>query len=174
MSLIDLAILGFLKRKSMSAYELAKFVEFIRMKKWMKIGSPTIYQNIKKLAANEYLSTETVKEGNMPEKVIYSLTESGEDYFLALMERFSEKPGKIYFGFNTFIINLHLVDKDTGLEMLNNLQQFFYNGQQDLERDMAELQDAPLGAKALMKQYQIVFDGMIQWIEELIKEYQAE
>ena len=174
MSSIDLVILGFLKRKSMSAYEFTKFVEFIRMKKWMKIGSPTIYQNLKKLAAHNYLSTETVKEGNMPEKAIYSITASGKEYFLELMEHFSKNPGKIYFDFNAFIINLHLVDKDVGLEMLNNLRQYFCKAQADLEHDMAELQNASLGGKAIMKQYHIVFSGMLQWIEELIQEYQDE
>ena len=173
MSSIDLAILGLLKRKSMSAYELTKFVEFMRMKKWMKIGSPTIYQNIKKLAAKKYLSTKTVKEGNMPEKVMYSITESGKEYFLELMNQLSANPGKIYFDFNAFIINLHLVEKDTGLEMLKNLRQYFYRGKEDLERDIAELQDVPLGAKALMTQYHIVFEGMIRWIEGVIQEYQT-
>jgi len=49
-SSIDLIILGFLKKKSMSAYEIVRYIEFKRMKKWVKVGSPTIYQNIKKLA----------------------------------------------------------------------------------------------------------------------------
>ena len=171
MSSIDLVILGFLQRKPMSAYELTKFIEMTRMKKWMKIGSPTIYQNLKKLAANNYLSTETVKEGNMPEKVIYSITASGEERFLELMQHFSGNPGKIYFNFNAFIINLHLVDKEVGLEMLNNLQQYFVKAQEDLERDMVALQDISLGGKAIMKQYHLVFAGMLQWIEELIEEY---
>lgn len=158
----------------MSAYELTKFVESTKMKKWMKIGSPTIYQNLKKLAAKKYLFTETVKDGNMPEKVMYNITASGEEYFLKLMEHFSEDPGKIYFDFNAFIINLQLVDKDTGLEMLHNLRQYFYRGKEDLEHDMAELQNVPLRGEAIMTQYHIVFHGLIQWIEELIQKYQHE
>lgn len=175
MSSIDLVILGILKRRPMSAYDLAKFVEFMRMQKWIKIGSPTIYQNLKKLAANKYLATETVKEGNMPEKVIYNITASGEKYFLELMRHYSGNAGKIYFDFNAFIINLHLVDKDAGLEMLNNLRQYFYEAQEDLEhdRELEELQDIPVGGKAIIKQYQIMHTGMLQWIEELIQEYQV-
>jgi hypothetical protein len=57
--------------------------------------------------------------------------------------------------------------------MLKNLQQYFYHGKENLERDIAELQDIPLGAKALMTQYHIVFEGMIRWIEEVIQEYQT-
>jgi DNA-binding PadR family transcriptional regulator len=173
MSPIDLVILGFLKKRSVSAYELTKIAELTRMRKWIKIGSPTIYQNLKKLAAKQYLSTETVKEGNMPEKTIYSITPSGEEYFLKLMAHFSETPGKIYFDFNAFIINLQFVDKEIGLDMLHNLRHYFEKGQEDLERDIVELQDLPsTGGKSIMKQYRLVFAGMIQWIEELIQEYQ--
>jgi DNA-binding PadR family transcriptional regulator len=156
----------------MSAYELTKFVEATKMKKWMKIGAPTIYQNLKKLGAKKYLSMKTVKESNMPEKAIYSITESGQEYLLKLMDHFADDSGKIYFEFNAFIINLQLVDQDTGLAMLHKLRRYFYRGQENVERDMAELQGVPLGGKAIMKQYQIVFRGMIQWVEELIQEYQ--
>ncbi len=48
MSAVDLVILGFLKRTPASAYELAQKVEFSQLKKIIKIGSPTIYKNIKK------------------------------------------------------------------------------------------------------------------------------
>lgn len=158
----------------MSAYDLTKMTEFTRIKKWLKIGSPTIYQNLKKLAAKQYLSTKTVKEGNMPEKVMYSITASGEDYFLKLMKHFSEHPGKIYFDFNAFIINLQFVDKETGLDMLHNLRRYFEKGQEDLDRDISELDNVSLAGKAIMKQYRLVFTGMIRWIEELIQEYEHE
>jgi DNA-binding PadR family transcriptional regulator len=172
MSPIDLVILGFLRKTPMSAYQLTKFVETTRMKKWMKIGSPTIYQNLKKLAADNFLSTEVAKEGNMPEKVIYTITPSGEAYLLELMERFSGNPGKIHFEFNAFLIHLQLVNKKTGLKMLGNLRDYFYRGREDLERDLSELQDVPLAGKALMRQYQFVFQGLIRWIDELIQQYQ--
>lgn len=172
MSAADLIILGFLKKKPMSAYEFTKLAEFIHLQKWVKIGSPTIYQNIKKLAAKNYLSGRTVKEGEMPEKIIYRLTESGEEYFLELMNRFSINPGNVYFDFNAFIVNLRLVDKDSALNMLGSLRQYFSAGMDSVDNDSDRLRDIPLEGKAILKLYRVIFRDVIEWIDDLIKHYQ--
>ncbi len=172
MSSIDLIILGFVKRKPMSAYEITQYIEFKRMKKWIKIASPTIYQNIKKLAAKNYIIGKTIKEGEMPEKVIYNITESGEEYFLRLMNRFSANPGKIFFDFNALIANLSLVDKETALEMLQDLKMSFISSKDDVDNDFVELPDVPTEGKAIMKLYRMIFREMIKWIDELIENYQ--
>ena len=172
MSAIDLVILGFLKKRSMSAYEMAQLVNKGRLKKIVKIGSPTIYQNIKKLKAKEYLSSETFKEGEMPEKIVYSLTEKGETYFLELMDRFSSNPGRMFFEFNAFLKNLFSVDHEEGLRMLKNLKLYFYETKEDLENDMAELKSASFEVQAILRQYFLVLKAMIQWIEEVIQDYQ--
>ncbi len=174
MSSVNLVILGLLKKKNMSAYEMKKFIEQIRLQKWMKIGVPTIFQNMKKLAQKGCLSTETIKQGNMPEKVIYSITDSGKEYFAELMEKFSKNPSKIYFDFNAFLINLHLIDKEQGLEMLSNLKQFFHQSKHDLQQDIDLLTGVSIGGKAIMDQYDILFKGLIFWVDNLIDEYKGE
>ena len=173
MSSIDLTILGFLQKKSMSAYELTRHFEFKRVQKWVKIGSPTIYQNIKKLSAKNYLTGKTVKEGEMPEKVIYSITKSGREYFLELMNRFSANPGKIFFDFNALIANLSLVDKETALEMLQELKMSFISSKDDVDNDFAEMKDVLTEGKAIMKLYRMIFRDMIKWVDELVGYYQT-
>ncbi|MCP4132660.1 MAG: PadR family transcriptional regulator, partial [bacterium] len=169
MSSIDLVIFGYLKTMGpMNAYDLARKIEATRVKKIVKIGSPTLYQNIKKLAAKNYLTGTAVRDGEMPEKIVYEITESGEEYFLKLMHNYSSDPGRMYFAFNAFIKNLENVDKKTGSKMLGNLKQYFFDMQADLETDMSELEGAPWAAKIIMKQYSILLKGLIEWIEEVI------
>ncbi len=172
MSSVDLVILGFLKKKSMSAYDMTQTVKKSRLKKIIKIGSPTIYQNIKKLKTKEYLSSETVKEGEMPEKIVYSLTDKGEHYFLELMERFSSTPGRMFFDFNAFLKNLPSVDHDTGLRMLKNLKLFFYDMKEDLENDINDIKSPSFELRAILRQYYFLLKAMINWIEEVIHDYQ--
>ncbi|MBU1340714.1 MAG: PadR family transcriptional regulator [Proteobacteria bacterium] len=174
MSAIDLVILGFIKKTPGSPYELAQKVEASRINKIVKIGSPTIYQNIKKMAKKEYLSSKTVREGEMPEKTNYTLTEKGEAYFLELMEQLSSNPGRIYFNFNGFMKNLMLLEKETGLKMLKNLKLFFYDTKEDLEKDIKDINSPSFEIKAILKQYHIMLKGMIQWIEEVIEDYKKE
>ncbi len=158
----------------MNAYEMNKHVEYIRLKNWMKIGTPTIYQNLKKLAEKRYLSTETMKTGNMPEKVIYTITDSGNAYFDELMKRFSKTPSPIYFDFNAFLINLDLVDKDRAVAMLKNLRQYFQNSYANLKKDTEAIKDPPKGGKAIMDQYDKLFNAMIEWSTNLIAEYETD
>lgn len=172
MSAVNLVILGILKKQSMNAYEMNKHIEYIRLKNWMKIGVPTIYQNLKKLAEKGYLSTATAKTGNMPEKVIYAMTDSGNAYFDELMARFSKTPSSIYFDFNAFLINLDLVEKDRGIVMLKDLKKYFQNSYANLKKDQEAIHDPPMGGKAIMDQYDRLFTAMIGWSDELIKEYE--
>ncbi len=172
MSAVNLIILGILKKQDMNAYEMNKQIEYIRLKNWMKIGSPTIYQNLKKLAEKGYLTTGTVKDGNMPEKVIYTLTDSGHAHFHELMIRFSKTPNPIFFDFNAFLFNLDLVDKEDGIKMLRDLRQYFQNSHANLKKDREELKNVPMGGNAIMEQYDQLFNTMIQWSNDLIEEYE--
>lgn len=171
MSAVNLVILGILKKKSMNAYEMNKHIEYIRLKNWMKIGTPTIYQNLKKLAEKGYLTTGIVKEGNMPEKVIYTMTDSGNAFFHKLMVKFSKTPSPIFFDFNAFLINLDLVDKQDGICMLQDLRQYFLNSYANLKTDRKALKDAPVGGDAILEQYDKLFTTMINWSNDLIDAY---
>lgn len=172
MSAVDLVILGLLKRTPSNPYEMARSVEQSRTRKIIKIGSPTIYQNIKKLAKKGFLASHTVKEGEMPEKSIYRLTDAGESYFMELMAKFSADPGRMFFSFNSFIKNLTLVEKEVGLSMLRDLKLYFFEMKNDLEKDMADIQSPPFEVRIILKQYRILIQGMITWVDETIKEYQ--
>lgn len=171
MSSIDLIILGFLRKQSMNAYELNKVLETIKFRKWIKIGSPTIYQNLKKLAEKKLLSTRTLKEGEMPDKTVYSLNPAGETHFLKLMRQFSSNPGDIFFDFNAFIVNLGGVGKKEGLDMLQNLHDHFLRSREDVLRDKVMLESVPAEGRALMSLYESLFETLIRWTEGLITEY---
>ena len=78
MATIDLIVLGILKKEPMSAYDIQKLVEYRNISKWVKISTPSIYKKAIQLEEKGLIRGEIVKEGKMPEKAIYSLTEAGE------------------------------------------------------------------------------------------------
>ena len=78
MATIDLIVLGMLKKEALSAYDIQKLVEYRNISKWVKISTPSIYKKVIQLEEKGYISSNIVKEGKMPEKAIYSLTEAGE------------------------------------------------------------------------------------------------
>lgn len=51
------------------------------------IQVPTIYYHLGKLKNSGYISVTADKESGRPEKMIYSITEKGEDYFFKLLKK---------------------------------------------------------------------------------------
>lgn len=92
MATIDLIVLGMLKKEELSAYDIQKLVEYRNISKWVKISTPSIYKKVIQLEQKGLISSRTEKEGNMPEKAVYSLTENGEIEFEKLMHEISKKP----------------------------------------------------------------------------------
>jgi len=122
MSSINLIILGYLQNKEKSAYEMVKEFDSWNLSNWLKISDPSIYKNIIKLCDNGYLNSRTVKEGEMPEKTLYSLNEKGNTYFNELMEESSKHIGKVYFEFNAFFNNIEDLPEEKRKEYLKNFK----------------------------------------------------
>ena len=106
MATIDLIVLGMLKKDSMSAYDIQKLVEYRNISKWVKISTPSIYKKVIQLEGKGLIQSTPVKEGNMPEKAVYSLTASGQQEFERLMLELSAQPIRIFLDFNAVIVNL--------------------------------------------------------------------
>jgi DNA-binding PadR family transcriptional regulator len=122
LSSIDLIILGYLQHKEKSAYEMVKEFDIWNLTKWLKISNPSIYKNIIKLCDNGYLNSRTVKEGEMPEKTLYSMNEKGKSYFNELMEESSKNIGYFYLDFNAFLVNIENLPAEKRKEYLNNFK----------------------------------------------------
>ncbi len=123
LSSINLIILGYLKNKEKSAYEMVKEFDVWNLTKWLKISNPSIYKNIIKLCENGYLNSRTVKEGEMPEKTLYSLNEKGNLYFNELMEESSKHIGNFYLDFNAFLANIENLPEEKRKEYLKNFKE---------------------------------------------------
>jgi len=173
MSVVNLLIMGLLFEKSMSAYEIAQIVDNGIVGRLLKVSSPAVYKNIKELHRAGYLEAEKARTGEMPEKKIYSITDTGKLHFLSLMEHFSTNVNACYFDFNTLLINIDKVDRKKGLEMLNSLRDQFYRWKTWIvgHEQEARARNVHFGGKAVIKQYRMMAYMLIAWIEEVIEEY---
>ena len=122
MATIDLIVLGMLKKEPLSAYDLQKLVEYRNISKWVKISTPSIYKKVIQLEEKGYISSHIEKEGKMPEKSVYSLTEKGKQQFEKLMLEISCKPINIFLDFNAVIVNLDSMSRERQQECLDNIE----------------------------------------------------
>jgi DNA-binding PadR family transcriptional regulator len=172
LSAINLVLLGFLMDESMSAYDLDKLITRDNIKEMVKISTPAVYKNLVKLKENGFLAAQTIKEGEMPEKTIYRVTDLGRQYFMELMYKYAGEKVKISFDLNALIINLNKVDKDKALRMLENIRNGFYFQQKILADQLLAGQMLPLTGRTVIRQSQLINEALVTWIEELIQEFQ--
>ena len=98
MATIDLIVLGILKQEPLSAYDIQKLVEYRNISRWVKISTPSIYKKVLQLEEKGLIKSTLVREGKMPEKAVYSLTEAGGTPGGRLMLENSEKTHSFFPG----------------------------------------------------------------------------
>lgn len=175
MATIDLIVLGMLKKESLSAYDIQKLVEYRNISKWVKISTPSIYKKVLQLEEKGLISSHTEKEGKMPEKAVYTLTDAGKEEFEKLMLEISCKPISIFLDFNAVIVNLESMAKESQKECLDNIERNMNVLKTYLEENIALKEndpDIPVTGMAVLHQQFLLVQAIEQWIATLKEKLQ--
>lgn len=170
MATIDLIVLGILEKESLSAYDIQKLVEYRNISKWVKISTPSIYKKVIQLEEKGLISSTMVKEGRMPEKAVYSLTDLGRTEFEKLMLEISKKPVHIFLDFNAVIVNLDSLPEEDQRICLNNIEQNILVMKSYLEDNIQSKEskpDIPDSGKAVLQQQYILAEAIETWIDSV-------
>ena len=174
MATIDLIVLGMLKKQPLSAYDIQKLVEYRNISKWVKISTPSIYKKVIQLEEKGLLQSVLVRENNMPEKAVYSLTANGEQEFERLMEELSAQPIRIFLDFNAVIVNLDSVPSEMQKSCVASIEKNVRDLKMYLEENLREKENAPevpeIGMAVLRQQF-VLAETIGIWIEELKKRF---
>ena len=174
MATIDLIVLGMLKKQPLSAYDIQKLVEYRNISKWVKISTPSIYKKVIQLEEKGLLQSVLVRENNMPEKAVYSLTDSGEQEFERLMGELSAQPIRMFLDFNAVIVNLDSVPLRMQKSCVANIEKNVQDLKSYLEENLREKENAPevpeIGMAVLRQQF-VLAETIETWIAELKKRF---
>lgn len=170
MSTIDLIILGSLYQSPKSAYELQKQVEARNLSRWVKIGSFTVYKKVVQYEKKGYVTSKIVKNGNMPDKTIYTITPSGEKTFKELMKKFSMAETRVFLDFNAVIVNLALLDDNESKECLTNIRESIHNTKMQISEELPVHENIPLYGRTIMEQQALLLEVLEQWEEDFEKQ----
>lgn len=172
MATIDLVVLGMLKQEALSAYDIQKQVEYRNISKWVRISTPSIYKKVLQLENKGYIRGDVMREGNMPEKTVYTLTEAGEKEFNRLMLEISENPVRIFLDFNAVIVNLMSLPPEEQKVCLGNIEENIRTLKAYIEENIRLKENIPeipkMGMAVLQQQF-----ALVQAIEEWIISLQA-
>ncbi len=174
MATIDLIVLGMLKKQALSAYDIQKLVEYRNISKWVRISTPSIYKKVIQLEEKGLLQSVLVRENNMPEKAVYSLTDSGEQEFERLMRELSAQPIRMFLDFNAVIVNLDSVPLEMQKSCIASIEKNVQDLKTYLEENLREKENAPevpeIGMAVLRQQF-VLAETIGIWIEELKKRF---
>lgn len=173
MATIDLIVLGMLKKESMGAYDIQKQVEYRHISKWVKISTPSIYKKVIQLEEKGFITSHIEKDGKMPEKSVYSLTEAGEREFERLMMEISLAPVNIFLDFNAVIVNLDSVSADQKAEYIKNIENSIKSLMTIIEENIAAKENddnIPETGKTVLRQQYALIKAIEVWIAELRNE----
>lgn len=170
MAAIDLIVLGILKKESLSAYDIQKLVEYRNISKWVKISTPSVYKKVIQLEEKGFIRGKIVKEGKMPEKAVYSLTDTGEKEFERLMYETASQPIHFFLDFNAVIVNLSSLSPEAQETCLKNIEDHVKTLKTYLEENIREKESAPdipeTGMAVLWQQYRLA-QSVETWIASL-------
>ena len=172
MATIDLIVLGMLKKESLSAYEIQKLVEYRNISKWVKISTPSIYKKVLQLEEKGLISSHMEKDGKMPEKAVYTLTDAGNEAFEKLMLEISCKPIHLFLDFNAVIVNLENMPKERQEECLKHIEDNIKALKIYLEENMALKENEPkipAAGMAVLHQQVLLVQAIEEWIKDLKK-----
>lgn len=167
MAAIDLVVLGMLKKEDLSAYDIQKQVDYRNLSRWVKISTPSIYKKVIQLEEKGLVKSIIVKEGKMPEKAVYSLTESGKKEFERLMLDISAMPVRIFLDFNAVIVNLDSLPDEKRRQCLSNIEMNVKELKSYLEENISEkkdLKEIPETGRAVLNQQYILIEAIEKWI----------
>jgi len=175
MSTIDLIILGILLNNPLNAFELTRFMDTHHIDKLVKISKPAVYKCCKRLFQAGFLDGETIREGEMPEKVIYSINEKGRERFYELMEHFSSNLNPFFFEFNAFIYHIDKMKKQDALKMLENFKARLSDIRKwIIQHEKEQSSKRSFASKSIVKQYRMMIVTLGIWIDETIEDFEQE
>lgn len=175
MAAIDLIVLGMLKKEPMGAYDMQKLVEYRNISKWVKISTPSIYKKTIQLEEKGLIKGEIIREGKMPEKAVYSLTEAGEREFDRLMQEIAAKPIHIFLDFNAVMVNLDSLSPEKQAACIAAIEENVRTLKSYLEENLRVKENAPgipETGLAVLHQQLVLADAIEKWIASFRTNYE--
>lgn len=165
-SSIDILLLGLLKEENLSAYDLQKIIEERNIKYWVQVSRASIYKRMLALEKYGFVSSEIIKNGSMPEKTVYSITETGTHFFMDGMNELSKETLRFFIDFNIVLLNLGKVDTDLQVELVKNIEKEIVNFIEGIRKNAVKQVQVPFLGDAFVQQQLMLSETMVTWIKD--------
>ena len=174
LSKISTLILGVLYEKERNPYEITKMLHNLNLRKWFNIADSTVYATINTLKKQGLVKGESVKEGNFPEKTIYSITTEGEYELHNAISAYLEQNDPDGSKFDIAIILLHHLSRDEVLQKLKNKLENLEASTYEIKTQIVTLErerTIAFTGLLMLKHRLYMAETEIRTIKEIIREF---
>ena len=103
MNRYDLVLLGLILEKERSGYDIITEISSRELDRWANLSTSTVYNRLTTLEKNECILGRAEREGNRPERMVYTITEKRRDVLrkevLKHLTGFNDDPRTLGFAF---------------------------------------------------------------------------
>lgn len=173
MEKIDLIILGMVIGRNMSAYEIAKDVECQHLSAWTRISVSSVYKKVISLNERGYLRAEIISNCVDSNKKIYSITNSGKEYFNELMDNVASGDVVIPIDFNLVIANINKIDAEIARKLLRKIRKKIYRAQVVNKQNIVDFDLIHYSERAIFEQLGVLYKTLLDWLNKFEAEFEV-
>jgi DNA-binding PadR family transcriptional regulator len=167
-------ILGILAERERNPYEITKMLSELQTKKWLPMADSTVYATINNLKKKGMILGRIEKDGNLPEKTIYSITNEGESELQLTITSFLEEDSSTSSGFDIGILLMHNLSKqEIQIKLkkkLERLEAAYYVIKKQILGFEMDSQKIAFTALSMLKHRLHLVEAEIKTVKELIRD----
>ena len=164
-------LLGLIHSEPLNAYEIIKKLQIMNVKSWYEIADSTVYATIKTLEKKAYIAGKVQKDGNMPDKTVYSITETGSKELKNTLILFIEHFEYDFVPFMIAAFFIKVFDKNSAVDILSSRLDYLRKVDIGISEQMKilETQKVPADVKCNINHNALLVKAEIAAIKEHIK-----
>lgn len=164
-------LLGLINSEPLNAYEIIKKLQFMNVKSWYEIADSTVYATIKTLEKKAYIVGKVQKDGNMPDKTVYSITETGFTELKKTLKIYIEQFQYDFVPFMIAAFFIKVFDKDSAVDILSKRLDYLKKVDTGISEqiEILEAQKIPADVKCNVNHNALLVKAEIAAIQEHIK-----
>lgn len=172
LSNIEVILLSIVNEKPSYAYEIDKTIELREMRRWVRVGVASIYQVLKKLEKKNLVYSQREKEGRMPERNRYYVTDAGREALVETSKRLLSSFEWYYLDLNVGLESSDLLAPVEMAECIAGRLARVRSSKKRLKEIYAE-SDATFKKRAVIKNLIGFREAEAKFLQEILKELPA-